>query len=119
MSISLAPNATAANVRIELLDATADQIEELIHELAQLRQEMSPEVVRYGPKRLLLIDQPDIKMKISQDGRISFAVRSAGLGWLDIPFTRENSAATIVACVGAASEMKDRPNVFSAPEGNA
>ncbi len=119
MTFTLAPDAESATVRIDLTNATADQIEELIHELATLRQEMTPEVPRYRPQRMLLVDHPDVKMKIAADGLITFAVRSAGLGWLNIPFTRENSNATIVACAGAAGEMKHSPGIFGPTGGNA
>jgi len=119
MTVTLAADARNAAIHLDLPQATADDVEVLIHELATLRQEMLPEVPRHRPQHMLMINEPDVKMKIGKDGLIAFVIRSSGLGWLDIPFTRKDSALTVVACAGAAREMETDAQIFREPEGHA
>ncbi len=97
----------------------AEAIEDTIHALAELRQEMLPEVPHHAPHRISLIDEPHVKMAITNEGQIKLAVRSSGLGWLDIRLKIVDSHAAIVACIRSAGKVDANAGLFGPAGGNA
>jgi hypothetical protein len=61
---------------------TTDQVDQLINELAKVRQRMTPSVADFTPSMNVLVQtDPSLFVGKGADGSISLALRHEGLGW--------------------------------------
>jgi hypothetical protein len=84
-----------------ILDAarrlSASELESLISDLAEIRAEKTPEVMRRPPQltdediRVIPQDDPSIEARVLRDGRIRLWIRHGGLGWLVFNLSRQTN----------------------------
>ena len=86
-------------LRIRAARLGTPELDQLIHQLAEVRTTMEPEVPRRQDEAVDAVtftvqDEPEAYVTRDADGRVSLGMRHAGFGWIAFAFT-ENSARVI------------------------
>ena len=110
-----------------ILDAarrlSTSELESLISDLAEIRAEKTPEVMRRPPQltdediRVIPQDDPAIVAKVLRDGRIRLWIRHGGLGWLVFHLNRE-TIVTLRDFFVANTDLNARPALLGKQDGN-
>lgn len=85
-------------LRIRAAKLGTQELDRLIHQLAEVRTTMEPEVPRRQEDALDAVtftvqDDPGAYVARDADGRVSFGLRHAGFGWIAYAFTDHNARA--------------------------
>jgi hypothetical protein len=86
-------------LRIRASHLGTQELDQLIHQLAELRTTMEPEIPRQQQDAVNAVtftvqDDPEAYVARDADGRVSIGLRHAGFGWVAYAFT-DNDASSI------------------------
>lgn len=92
-------------LRIRAARLGTQELDRLIHQLAEVRSTMAPEVPRRQEDAVDAVtftvqDEPEAYVTRDADQRVSFGMRHAGFGWIAFAFT-DHSARAIWQQLGA------------------
>ncbi len=102
---------------------STSELETLIADLAEIRAEKTPEVMRRPPQltdediRVIPQDDPTICARMLRDGRIRLWMRHSGLGWLVFHLNRDTSV-TLRDFFIANTDHDARPALLGKQDGN-
>lgn len=86
-------------LRIRASHLGTQELDQLIHQLAEVRTTMEPEIPRQQEDAVNAVtftvqDDPEAYVTRDADGRVSIGLRHAGFGWVAYAFT-DNDASSI------------------------
>lgn len=85
-------------LRIRAARLGTPELDQLIHQLAEVRTTMEPEIPRRQEEAVdavtfTLQDEPEAYVTRDADGRVSLGMRHAGFGWIAFAFTDTSARA--------------------------
>ena len=85
-------------LRVRAARLGPQELDRLIHQLAEVRSTMEPEIPRQqeeavNAETFTVQDDPEAYVARDADGRVSIGLRHAGFGWIAFAFTDADAAA--------------------------
>ena len=83
-------------LRIRAARLGTQELDQLIHQLAEVRTTMAPEIPRRQEQAVDAVtftvqDEPEAYVTRDADGRVSLGMRHAGFGWIAFAFTDQSA----------------------------
>ena len=101
-------------LRIRAARLGTQELDQLIHQLAEVRTTMEPEVPRRQEEAVDAVtftvqDEPEAYVTRDADGRVSLGMRHAGFGWIAFAFTDNSAQRHLAAARRDAERHADGP----------